>query len=134
MAENIKKAKIALIDDEKSLVKTIKEFFELRGYDVVTANDGKTGVEVVKKEKPDLIILDLIMPGMEGNIVLQELKKDESVKNIPVIVLTAKHEQFDRDSLLKLGAYEFISKPYKAHILQRQVENVLNKKKMGELS
>ena len=64
---------------------------------------------------------------------LAELKKDKNIKDIPVIVLTAKQEQFDRDSLLKLGAYEFITKPYRAHILHRQIDNVLGKKKMGKL-
>lgn len=128
-----KKAKIAVIDDEKGLVKVVKGFFETRGYTVVAAYNGKSGLELVRSERPDVIVLDLVMPGMDGNAVLRELKKDEALKSIPVIVLTAKHEQADRDSLLKLGAYEFLTKPFAATILHRQVDNVLTKKKSGEI-
>ena len=100
---------------------------------MVAAYNGKSGLELVRSERPDVIVLDLVMPGMDGNAVLRELKKDEALKSIPVIVLTAKHEQADRDSLLKLGAYEFLTKPFAATILHRQVDNVLTKKKSGEI-
>jgi len=123
------KAKIAVVDDEKGLVKLVKKFFEMRGYGVVAAYNGKDGLNVIRKERPDIIILDIVMPDMDGSSVLTELKKDNDLKDIPVIVLTARHEQPDRDSLLKLGAHEFITKPFKAHILNRQVEMVLNKKR-----
>ena len=133
MADILRKAKVAIIEDEINLVKVIKEYLEMRGYGVVEAYDGRSGLEVVRTEMPDVVILDIGLPDIDGSDVLAELKKDEGTKAIPVIVLTAKQEQFDRNLLLKLGAYEFISKPYRAHILQRQIDNVLEKRARGEL-
>lgn len=123
------KIKVALIDDEKDLVSMIKNFLELRNFTVISAHDGHSGLDLVKKERPDLIILDIIMPDMDGRDLLVELKKDESLKDIPVIMLTAKGEQFERDYGLELGAYEYIAKPYDADILLRQINNILEKRK-----
>ncbi len=119
--------KITVIDDEEGLVNTIKNFLEERGFSVSFAYDGTSGVEVIKKEMPDVVILDIMMPGKDGRDVLKELKEDTSTKDIPVIMLTAKAEQFDRDNVLAMGAYEYIVKPYDGYTLLRQIKNVLGK-------
>ena len=119
--------KITIIDDEKELVNTIKDLLETRGFRVSFAYDGTSGLEVIKKESPDVIVLDIIMPKKDGRDLLKELKKDAATKNIPVIMLTAKDEQFDRASLLAMGAYEYITKPYDSYALLRQIKNVLEK-------
>jgi len=129
MSEENQKIKIAVIDDEKDLVSVIKEFLEYRGFIVSFAYGGIKGLEIIKKEKPDVIVLDIGMPDMDGRDVLIKLKKDPETKNIPVIILTGRDGQYDRDYGLELGAYEYITKPYDGDMLLRQIKNVLEKKK-----
>lgn len=128
---NAEKVKITVVDDEKDLVQVIKDFLEARNFAVSVAYNGRTGLEVIKKEKPDLVILDITMPDLDGRDILIELKKDEDTKNIPVILLTAKSEQFDREYGLKLGAHEYIVKPYQSHVLLRHIQTILEKKEKG---
>ena len=125
--------KIVVIDDNKELADTIKHFLQMRGFIVISAYGGKSGLEAVKKEKPDLIILDIMMPDMDGRDVLVNLKRGNETKDIPVIILTGKDEQFDREYGIELGAYEYITKPYDSNALLRQVNSILGKKKTGEL-
>ena len=124
-----KRIKITIVDDEKDLVGVIKDFLEERGLSVSTAFNGREGVEVIKRERPDLIVLDIIMPGMDGRDVLVELKKDLQTKDIPVIILTVKSEQLDRTYGLELGAYEYLAKPYDGYRLLRQINRILDKKR-----
>ena len=133
MSDNPDKVKITVVDDEEDLVETIKLFLETRGYSVSFAYDGAAGLEVVKKEKPNVVILDIMMPGKDGRDMLKKMKLDEELKDIPVIMLTAKDEQFDRDYVLGLGAYEYVTKPYDSYALLRQIKNALEKKKRNEL-
>lgn len=127
MGADNKKTKITIIDDEKSLVDTIKSFLEERGFEISVAYDGKSGLETIEKVKPDLIILDIMMPNMDGRDVLARIKRDVELKRIPVIMLTVRSEQFDRTYGLKLGAHEYISKPYDSYRLLRQINNILKK-------
>lgn len=119
--------KITIVDDEKGLVNTIKGFLEERGFSISFAYDGVSGFGVIKKEMPDVVILDIIMPNKDGRDLLKELKEDVATKEIPVIMLTAKDEQFDRDDAFAMGAYEYMIKPYDSYALLRQIKNVLEK-------
>lgn len=119
--------KITVIDDEKGLVNTIKGLLEERGFSVSFAYDAINGLEVIKKEMPDVVVLDIMMPKKDGRDLLRELKGSAVTKDIPVIMLTAKDEQFDRDDMLAMGAYEYITKPYDSYTLLRQIKNVLEK-------
>ena len=127
------KAKIMIIDDEKGLVDVIRDFLEERGFLVTAAYDGKNGIEIIRKSKPDLIILDILMPDMDGRAVLKKLKKEKDLKDIPVIILSGKTDQFDRNYLLELGAYEYVTKPYDSYRLLRQINNTLDKKNKGRI-
>ena len=118
---------IAVIDDERDLAGVIRDFLESRNFDVKVACNGQQGLDLVRAEKPDLVILDIMMPVMDGRDVLIALKKDDATKNIPVIMLTAKDDQFERNYGLDLGACEYITKPYDSAILLRQVNKVLSK-------
>lgn len=131
MDDTEKKVKIAVIDDEKGLVLTIKTLLESRGFLVSFAYNGKEGLEVIKREKPDIILLDIMMPVKDGRDLLKDMKNDPEIKDIPVIVLTAKDEQFVRDYMLELGAYEYITKPYDSYAMLRQIRNVLDKKRQA---
>ena len=127
------KTRIIIIDDNKDLVYFTKRLLEMKDFLVDVAYRGRRGLEVIRKEKPDLILLDVLMPDMNGNEVLAELKNDEETKDIPVIMLTVKAGQPDRIKSLELGAYEYISKPFDTHQLLRQAANILEKRRNGEI-
>jgi len=127
------KYKILIIEDNKDLVSIMKAFLENNNFSVNFAYGGKAGLSEVKKDTPDLIMLDIIMPDMDGRDVLIELKKDPSTKEIPVIIITGKEEQFDRSYLIELGAYEYFTKPYDRYNLLRQINNIFDKKAKGIL-
>jgi CheY-like chemotaxis protein len=90
------KAKILCIEDDPDMIDYIKLILGKAGYDVVGADGGARGLEIMKKEKPDLILLDLMMPGMDGAEVLLHKKQDEQIRDIPVIALTALNSPFDQ--------------------------------------
>jgi putative two-component system response regulator len=93
----------------------------------LTASAGKEAVALARANQPDLILLDIMMPDMDGRDVLVELKKDPVTQDIPIIFVTARGEQFERDYGLELGAHEYICKPCDAIFLLRQVERTLSK-------
>ena len=104
---------------------TIKGLLEERGFSVSFAYDAIKGLEVIRKEMPDIVVLDIMMPRKDGRDLLRELKEDASTKDIPVIMLTAKEEQCYRNDALEMGAYEYITKPYDSYALLRQIKKVL---------
>lgn len=101
---------ILFIEDEPSLQKLVGRFLQNEGYKVISALDGEVGLELTKKMKPDLILLDLIMPKKNGFEVLQDLKKDEETKNIPIIILTNLEGSSDVEKALSLGATTYLVK------------------------
>ena len=124
--ERPKGIKIALIDDEQELVAAMRGFFEPRGFLVVCAHDGLCGLKIIREEKPDIVVLDISMPEMDGRDVLLEIRKDENTKNIPVIMLTARDEPFEVDYGIELGANAYLTKPYRASQLIKQINTILN--------
>ena len=91
-------AKISIVDDENELREVVEMRLERHGFNVITANDGKEGLVKAKTENPDLIILVVMMPMMNGFQVCVELKEDEKYKNIPIILLTAMAQEYDKDA------------------------------------
>jgi len=124
---NQNRIKILVVDDERELIDAIRDLLEERGYSVDYANDGIGALEIVKKDPPDLILLDIVMPNMDGIALLKKLKEKNETKDIPVIMLTVKDGQANRDLGLATGAYEYISKPYDSQVLLRQIRNILEK-------
>jgi DNA-binding response OmpR family regulator len=102
--------KILFVEDEPNLQKAISEILVQEGYKVFGAADGEEGLKVAQKEKPDLILLDLILPKKDGFEVLKELKADEKMKSIPVIVLTNLEGVGDVEKALELGARTYLVK------------------------
>ena len=121
------KKKILLVDDEKDLVETVSFRLKAFGYEVIPAYDGKEALEKAKKEKPDLIILDLMLPKIDGYKVCRMLKFDEKYKNIPVIMFTARAQESDKELGLQVGADEYITKPFDAKVLLEKIKDLLNK-------
>ncbi len=116
--------KVLLIEDERVLVKALEVELEDCGIDVLVANDGKKGLELAKKEKPGFILLDLILPKMQGLEVLDELKKDSKTKEIPVLILSNLSPEVngERDPRKKYGVVDYI---VKADVdLQKLVEKI----------
>ncbi len=126
MTEGIKK-KILLVDDEPDIVSVTVMRLEASGYEVITAEDGSSGYELAKSEKPDLIILDLMLPLMDGYQVCRLLKFDAQYKDIPIIMLTAKSQQEDKEWGEKVGADLYMTKPYEAKELLEKIRQLMEK-------
>ena len=102
--------KILFIEDESALQKTFGDVLKQEGYQMFSALDGEVGLRLVKTEKPDLILLDLILPKINGFEVLEKLKEDQETKDIPVIVLTHLEEMEDVQKAIELGAKDYLVK------------------------
>jgi DNA-binding response OmpR family regulator len=121
---------ILCIEDEQEMIDLIRLILSRHGFDVRGATGGKEGLEVIRKEHPDLILLDLMMPDMDGWEVYQQMKADETIKNIPVIVVTAKAQSIDKVLGLHIAKVDdYISKPFSPQELLSSIDNVLDKKK-----
>jgi len=106
----MKKRKIAFIEDEEGLVFALRKKLKDEGFDLITANNGIDSLALIEKEKPDMILLDIVLPKMEGFTVLRELKKTKSIKNIPVIVLSNLGQDEDVAKAMHLGAVDYMIK------------------------
>jgi DNA-binding response OmpR family regulator len=113
-----KKIKIALVEDDPFLSSMYSTKFEMEGFLVVAASDGLSGVALVTKELPDLVLLDILMPKMDGFDVLREIKKNESTKNIPVILLSNLNQTDQVLKGMELGATDYL---IKAHFMPSEV-------------
>lgn len=122
------KKKILIVDDEPQMLKAIRIRLEANGYEVEAAGDGRQGLKMVKEFKPDLILLDIIMPNMDGNIVAATLRGQEETKNIPIVYLTCLvAEAEEKDLELKMGSKrtQFLAKPFDAEKLLGKIRNIL---------
>ncbi|MCD6508061.1 response regulator [Candidatus Poribacteria bacterium] len=121
--------KILLIDDEPEVIETVKFLLNLKNFDVVDARDGVEGLAKAREEKPDLILLDIMLPNMNGYEVCANLKRDPETSDIPVLFLTARD---DTDSVMRAhraGADDYIVKPFSTTILFNKIKRHLAAKK-----
>jgi two-component system alkaline phosphatase synthesis response regulator PhoP len=122
----VDKKKILVVDDEDSIVEVVKFQLEEKGYEVLTASDGEEGLKKAKEEMPDLIILDVIMPHMDGAAMAEALKDAPGTKEIPIIFLTSLvEEEEEKRTDHKIGGHIFIHKPFKIEELLKVIEEVL---------
>jgi DNA-binding response OmpR family regulator len=129
MAENSPKL-ILCIEDEQEMIDLMRLILSRRGFDVHGANSGEEGLSIIRKEHPDLILLDLMMPDMDGWEVYQKMKSDEAIKNIPVVVVTARAQSIDKVLGLHIAKVDdYIAKPFTPQELLNSVDNVLARKK-----
>ncbi len=119
------KGRILIIDDEIDFVKMLQTRLQVEGYEVLTAGDGIKGIQMARLERPDLIILDIMMPGMDGHMVCDMLKKSTVTWAIPVIYLTAKTGLTDEALALEKGAKYFLTKPFNPGILLEMVRSAI---------
>ncbi|MBA2568656.1 MAG: response regulator [Actinobacteria bacterium] len=125
-------AKVLVIDDEAPIRLLCRVNLEAEGMEVVEAKDGTAGVELARSERPDVILLDVMMPGMDGWEVLQTLQADEGLNEIPIVFLTARAELRDRAQGLELGGIDYVTKPFNPVELAPLVHGILERVKRGE--
>lgn len=121
----MEKKRILIIDDEMDFIKMLRTRLQIEGYEVLAAEDGAKGVQIARKERPDLIILDIMMPGMDGHMVCDMMKKSTLTWSIPVIYLTAKTGQTDECLALEKGAKYYLTKPYNHDVLLEMVRSAM---------
>jgi len=126
--ENANMGKILVVDDEQDIVTIVGKVLKKNGYEVMTANDGLECIEKVSEELPDLILLDNIMPNMDGPSVLSKLKASKKTADIPVIMVTALADQEHITGAQKGGAVEYIIKPFDYTVLLEKIAQVLKSK------
>ncbi len=123
----MKSKKILIIDDDPIIFKTLGDFLSEEGFQVISAIDGLSGLEKAQKEKPDLIVLDIILPRKNGYEVLEEIKKEESLKKTPVILLTNLGSLNDVEKAVKLGAVTYLVKSdYSLKEVAAKIKEALN--------
>jgi len=117
--------KILIVDDEKDFVQTLSFRLKAENFDVITAHDGDSGLEKAKKKSPDLIILDIMMPNMDGYMVCKMLKLEETLKKIPVIMLTVQPSELDEGASRDVGADAYMTKPFNPQALINKIRKLL---------
>lgn len=120
----VTKQKLLVIDDEENVCELISLYFTKAGYEVITASDGADGIEKMRQHRPDIVILDLMLPGMDGLDVCKELRK---TSNVPLIMLTARVDEVDRVLGLEIGADDYVTKPFSPRELLARVKAVLRR-------
>lgn len=119
--------KILVVDDEEHIRELLKFNLEKTGYTVYAADNGATGLELAREKQVDLILLDLMLPEMDGFEVCKEIRKDNIIANVPIIMLTAKGEEIDKILGLELGADDYITKPFSVRELGARVKALLRR-------
>jgi two-component system alkaline phosphatase synthesis response regulator PhoP len=126
------KKRILLIEDEEDIAALIKLQAELSGYKLHVEVDGINGFRAIEREKPDLVVLDLMLPGMNGYDLCRKIKANSELRNIPIIILSAKSEELDVLLGLELGADDYVAKPFSPKILISRIKAVLRRGKENE--
>ncbi|MCM8541847.1 MAG: response regulator [Lentisphaeraceae bacterium] len=121
------KKKIMVVDDEADIRELIKFNLEKEGFDVVPVSDGETALEEARLRQPDLIILDVMLPGIDGVEVCFKLKSDAAYKSIPIVMLSAKSDESDQLVGLKIGADDYLVKPFSPKVLVAKVSAILRR-------
>ena len=119
--------KIVLAEDEPQIARLIEFKLKKEGYDVTWKESGEEALKAIQADKPDLILLDIMMPVMDGYEVLRRLKEDENLKSIPVIMLTARAQERDVVKGIDMGAEDYITKPFHPAELLARVKRILGK-------
>jgi two-component system alkaline phosphatase synthesis response regulator PhoP len=127
----VAKEKILVVDDEESILDLVKYNLEKEGFQVIGVTSGEAALDKTKSLHPDLILLDLMLPGLDGLEVCKEIKYDPKTVQIPVIMLTAKGEESDVITGLELGADDYVTKPFSPKVLIARVRAVLRRKQKG---
>lgn len=119
--------KILIVDDEEHIRELIKFNLENNGYKTICADNGLDALKIAKEEKPQLVLLDVMLPAMDGYDVCKEIRKDNAISSTPIIMITAKGEEFDKVLGLELGSDDYITKPFSIRELLARVKAILRR-------
>jgi two-component system, OmpR family, alkaline phosphatase synthesis response regulator PhoP len=128
----MQKLKIVLIEDEEDIAHLLKLQANIAGYKMLSSLDGLNGFELIEKEKPDLVVLDIMLPGLNGLDVCRKLKAHQTLQHIPIIMISAKSEETDVVLGLELGADDYVTKPFSPRVLFSRIKAVLRRRKDAE--
>jgi DNA-binding response OmpR family regulator len=117
--------KILLIEDDADILKTTTVFLKREGFEIITSVDGLDGLHKARTEKPDLIILDIMLPGLDGYKICRMLKFDANYKHIPIVVFTARAQKSDESLGKEVGADVYITKPFEPQVLIEKIKGLL---------
>jgi len=131
--EDNKKKRVLVVDDEPDIRELVQHHLEIEGFEVLSAPDGEKGLFLIQNELPDLIILDLMLPGIDGLEVCRKLNNIESTSDIPIIMLTAKGEETDIIKGLDYGAEDYVTKPFSPRVLMARVKAILRRQVINEI-
>jgi DNA-binding response OmpR family regulator len=124
---------VLIVDDDPLLIALVRHKLQRRGYAVETAPDGGAGLEAARKLKPEIIVLDIMMPVLDGRSVLQHLREDPALAKVPVVMLSARGREEDIVDLLKLGASDYLIKPFSPEELVARIDRLVrNAEKAGQ--
>jgi two-component system phosphate regulon response regulator PhoB len=123
------KETILIVDDEEDIIELIQYNLKNEGYSILTAGAGEQAIKIAKQAKPDLIVLDLMLPGMDGLEVTRYLRSHEQTRDLPIVILTAKGEESDIITGLELGANDYISKPFSPKVLTARIRAILRRRR-----
>jgi CheY-like chemotaxis protein len=119
-------ARILVVDDEPHIIKLVTFTLERRDHDVISAPDAPSGIEAAREHRPDLILLDVMMPGMTGFEALEVLKSEDDTGTIPVVMLSAKSQEYEKEEGLAKGALRYVTKPFAPGDLTEVVSDILD--------
>ena len=122
------KANILVVEDEEDILELVRYNLEKEGYEVTCVTSGEDGLTVARSRLPDLVVLDLMLPGVDGLDVCKLLKTDPKTRHIPIVILTARSEEADIVTGLELGAHDYVTKPFSPRVLIARVRAVLRRR------
>jgi len=125
--------RILVVDDDREIVRLVRTYLEQSHFEVLTAYDGETALHILRRERPDLLLLDLMLPGRDGLEVTRVMRSDASLAAMPIIMLTARVEDHDKIVGLELGADDYVTKPFNPHEVVARVRAVL-RRVQGEIA
>lgn len=125
------KQRILVVDDDKAIVKILRSYLEQAGYEVLVGYDGRSALQSLRYDKPDLLILDLMLPDGDGTDITRLIRSDAQLSPIPIIMLTARIEDTDKIIGLELGADDYITKPFNAREVVARVRALLRRSQLG---
>jgi two-component system, OmpR family, alkaline phosphatase synthesis response regulator PhoP len=128
MTDLMSKKQILVVDDEEDILELVSFNLTKEGHQVICTTTGEEALDIIQKERPDLVVLDLMLPGVNGLEVAKALKNDPRTRDIPIVMLTAKGEEADIVAGLELGADDYVTKPFSPRILAARVKAVLRRK------
>lgn len=126
--------KILVIDDEEHILELLKFNLELSGFDVCVSTEANQAIELIGKEKPDLLLLDWMLPKISGIDILRKIRQDENIYDLPVIMLTAKNMEDDKIQGLNVGADDYITKPFSIKELMARINTILRRYRISDKS